>query len=32
MIADGLVPIWHQGISNHNNDVDRSAYIRSTQT
>ena len=21
MVADGLVPSWHQGISNHHDDV-----------
>ena len=29
MVADGLVPIWHQDIYNHYDDVTRSVYIKS---
>ena len=28
VIADGLVPIWHQGICNHHDDVGRLAHVR----
>ena len=29
VVADGLVPIWHQDICNHHDDVARFAYIQS---
>ena len=31
VVADGLAPIWRQGISNSHDDVYRSPYIRGDQ-
>ena len=27
VVADGLVPVWHQGIGSHHGDTGRSTYI-----
>ena len=31
MVADGLVPKWHQDISKHHDDLGRSAHVKSVQ-